>query len=135
MSHDLVFLAGRKAIQTIRKNGLRREQVRIVVGAAGGPKWLVLHNLDRVLFSSWFKHRMEPLFLLGSSIGAWRFAAVSQSDPAEALNRFLSIYTAEQFIPKPTHNVVTRQGGIGQMRGAAGRSDTLRGPQFSVVKM
>jgi hypothetical protein len=110
MSHDLVFLAGRKAIQTIRKNGLRPEQVRIVVGAAGGPKWLVLHNLDRVLFSSWFKHRTEPLFLLGSSIGAWRFAAACQRDPGEALDRFLSTYTAEHPIPNATQKAVTRQG-------------------------
>jgi len=110
MTKNLLLLAGRKAFQTIRENGLRPDMVRIVVGAAGGAKWLVLHSLDRILFSSWFKHRTEPLFLLGSSIGAWRFAAVSQSDPAEALDRFLSIYTAEQSIPKSTHKVVTRQG-------------------------
>lgn len=102
MSRSLLFLAGSQAIRTIREQGLRPEKVKVVLGAAGGPKWLVLQDLDRLLFTAWFQDRTEPLFLLGSSIGAWRFAAISQSGPLEALDRFLSAYLAQSYSPNPS---------------------------------
>jgi len=107
MSGNLVYYAGTKAMNAISRKGLRPEMVRTVLGAAGGPKWLVLHGLDRAIFSSWFSDRIEPLFLLGSSIGAWRFAAVSQNDPSEALDRFLSAYIAQAYSPYPQREEIT----------------------------
>jgi hypothetical protein len=101
MSGNLVFYAGAKALDVISRNGLRPEMIKVALGAAGGPKWLVLNGLDRAIFSTWFKGRTEPLFLLGSSIGAWRFAVASQNDPSEALDRFLSAYTAQRYSLDP----------------------------------
>ncbi len=94
-TENLVFLAGKKAFSIIKEEGLKPEMVKVIAGAAGGPKWLVLNHLDRVIFSSWFKMRTKPLFLLGSSIGAWRFAAASQNNHKKAIDRFQSGYFGE----------------------------------------
>lgn len=130
MSRNLVFLAGRKALRTIRENGLRHEMVRVVLGAAGGPKWLVLHGLDRVMFSSWFKKATIPLFLLGSSIGALRFAAASQRSPRKALDRFLSAYVAQRYSPDPAPREVTSEGMrvIDALLGPRGAREILKHP-------
>ena len=88
MKDKLVFLAGERALKRVRENGLNPGDVKIVAGAAGGPKWLILGQLDRFLFGQWFAGRTDPLFLLGSSIGSWRFAAVSRKEPVAALDRF-----------------------------------------------
>lgn len=80
-----------------------------MAGAAGGPKWLVLNHLDRVLFSSWFRDRKTPLFLIGSSIGAWRFSAVSQKQSLTALERFQSAYLNQHYGPAPTPEEVVSE--------------------------
>lgn len=76
--------------------------IKIIAGAAGGPKWLVLNRLDRVLFGNWLSGRTEPLFLIGSSIAAWRFAAASQADPLLAFERFETAYLEQTYSNKPT---------------------------------
>ncbi|MCP4607111.1 MAG: hypothetical protein GY845_00150 [Planctomycetes bacterium] len=80
-----------------------------MAGAAGGPKWLVLYHLDRVLFSSFFKRRNTPLHLIGSSIGAWRFAALCQTDPLKALDRFREAYIHQTYTSKPSAAEVTAE--------------------------
>ena len=47
---SLSILAGPKALAELREHGLSPARVRVFVGASGGPKWLVLYGLDRVLF-------------------------------------------------------------------------------------
>jgi hypothetical protein len=130
MSKQLVILAGKKAMQIIERHGLRPEMVKVVVGTAGGPKWLVLHGLDRAIFGSWLKERTAPLFLLGSSIGAWRFAAVSQNNPAEALDRFLSAYTEQHYQPNPSPAEIALEGAriLGVLLGHAGTGEILNHP-------
>ena len=73
----LTLQAGPAAMRIIQERGLRPQDIRVIAGAAGGPKWLVLSGLDRMIFGAWFPDRTAPLFLVGSSIGAWRFAALS----------------------------------------------------------
>jgi hypothetical protein len=109
MSEMLKILAGRSALAHIRERGLKPEDVRVIAGAAGGPKWLVLNGLDRYLFSFWLKGRATPLFLVGSSIGAWRFAAVAQNDPQAALDRLETAYIHQRYEKKPTPREVTRE--------------------------
>lgn len=99
---SLSFLAGPKAMQHLRREGMRPEAFKVVAGAAGGPKWLVLSQVDRIIFGEFFKERREPLFLLGSSIGAWRFAAVSQPRPLESISRFEDAYIAQTYHAKPS---------------------------------
>lgn len=88
--------AGPTALARIRDEGLRPEMVRGISGAAGGPKWLVLHHLDRLLFAHWLPRATRPRFLLGSSIATWRFAMAAQQDLEAAYDRFAQTYIHEQ---------------------------------------
>lgn len=104
---NIVLLAGKKAYDTIRQDGLKPELVKAVYGAAGGPKWLTLNRFDRMLFTQWLKNRKSELFLLGSSIGAWRFSAMCQEDPLEAQARFEVAYIYQTYSRKPSIMEIT----------------------------
>lgn len=108
-SSSLTLQAGPAAMRILRERGLRPQDIQVIAGAAGGPKWLVLSGLDRLIIGSWFKDRTEPLFLVGSSIGAWRFSALSRRNPMQALDRFETAYIHQRFESKPTAWEVTRE--------------------------
>lgn len=92
----LVIRAGPAALAHIRRHGLRRADIRIIAGAAGGPKWLVLAHLDRFLFGEWLG--AQPVDLVGSSIGAWRFAAAChRRDPAGAIAKLKEAYLEQRY--------------------------------------
>ena len=86
MASPLTVLAGPDALAELRSHGLRPDRVRVLAAASGGPKGLVLHGLDRVLFP-WLLARRTPLHAVGSSIGSWRLACLAQPDPVAALER------------------------------------------------
>ncbi len=109
MSGNLLFLAGENALAYVREHGLRPESVSILAGAAGGPKWLVLSALDRFLAPWLLKRRKTPLRLIGSSIGAWRFAAYSMKNPMRALELFEDEYINQFYDHRPTPAEVTRE--------------------------
>ncbi len=109
MSENLSFSAGRKALTMIRDGGLSPDQVKVVTGAAGGPKCLILGHLDGTIFSNWFAGRKEPLFLIGSSAAAWRFACVSQEKPLEAIDRFQTTYVNQRYSEKPSTEEITAE--------------------------
>ena len=109
MSENLSFSAGRKALAMIRDGGLNPDQVKVVTGAAGGPKCLILGHLDGTIFSNWLAGRKEPLFLLGSSAAAWRFACVSQGKPLEAIDRFQTTYVNQRYSEKPSTEEITAE--------------------------
>lgn len=83
--------------------------IEIVAGAAGGPKWLILYHLNRFIFSTWFTRRTRPLFLIGSSIGAWQFAALSQKNPSASLHKFKEAYIQQTYSDTPDPEEVTRE--------------------------
>ncbi|MEW6077925.1 MAG: patatin-like phospholipase family protein [Thermodesulfobacteriota bacterium] len=109
MSKDLLFFAGKKALSIIREEGLKPGRVQVVTGAAGGPKWLVLYGLNRLLFTRFFAGRSDPLHLIGSSIGAWQFAAASVRDPGAAFDRLKEAYIHQRYETKPTPAEVSRE--------------------------
>ena len=109
MSGNLTFLAGEKALAMVRDQGIRPDTIKIVAGAAGGPKWLVLSRLDRFLFSNWLAGGTERLYLIGSSIGAWRFAAACQARPLEALARFEDAYLDQTYSARPDRKEIDRE--------------------------
>jgi hypothetical protein len=49
------------------------------------------------------------LFLIGSSIGAWRFAALAQKNPSVSLKKFKDAYIRQTYSEKPTPEEVTRE--------------------------
>jgi len=92
-----IFL-GRKAAQHIANQGWVGRDVSLVLGASGGPKWLILSQLDRLLFGRFLmQDRTDALQAVGSSIGSWRHACLSQRDPVAALDRLEDIYVNWQY--------------------------------------
>ncbi len=112
---NLVVYAGARARRIVEESGLRPDTVEVVAGAAGGPKWLVLDGLDEAIFSSWITKRTRPLFLVGSSVGAWRFAALAQG--IDAHRRFREAYLAQRFTTVPTASQASAE--IGKFLDAA----------------
>lgn len=97
----LLFKAGPAAFQDIRKRGFATERIGTIAGASGGAKWLVLSQLDRVMVSNVLPTMAGPVHLLGSSIGAWRFACYAQDDPLAAIERFEEAYLSQTYSEKP----------------------------------
>ena len=104
-TQSLHIQAGPRALKHLRENGLRPQDIDIVPGAAGGPKGLGLAKLDEHIFADWlprgFAQRTSPIDLIGSSIGAWRFAAVCRGpapeDTREGLRAFATAYSEQNY--------------------------------------
>jgi len=109
MFKNIAVYAGSRARKIINDRGLREEDISGIIGASGGPKFLVLAGLDRHIFSTWFKKRKKPLHLLGSSIGAWRGAAFACADPAAKHELFVQAYLTQHYAGKPTCAEVTSE--------------------------
>ena len=103
----LTIRAGGRARARLREGGIHAEDVAILVGASGGPKWLVLNGLDRYLFGELFSGREQPLHAMGSSIGCWRAACFAQPDPLAALDRFEEAYITQAYPPKPPPDLIS----------------------------
>ena len=106
MFESISVRAGRKAIRIVRDGGFSLSGVKVLAGASGAAKFLVLTGMDRVLMAR-FKERTKPLYLIGTSIGAFRMAAYCQSDPVEALGRLEREYIAQRYGSRPTRREVT----------------------------
>ena len=104
----LSWLIAPQARDYIQQHGFSAEDIGIMLGASGGPKWLVLAGLDRALFSEFLPTRTAPLTTLASSIGSWRFAALAQRDSLAALERFVEAYLAQSYPAKVTIHDVSR---------------------------
>ena len=108
MPSNLRIQAGAHALTVLRDGGLTPETVQVIAGAAGGPKWLILSRIDRFLFGGWIAGRRTPLHLVGSSSGAWRFAAAAQADPLAAIERLERAYIAQRYDGHPAPAAVSR---------------------------
>lgn len=102
-TRTLVLRAGPDALRLLRERGLRAEDVDVVPGASGGPKWLVLAGLDRWLWGRFLAGpRTRPVHGIGSSIGSWRLACAAQRDPMAAFERARTAYIEQTYPPKPS---------------------------------
>lgn len=100
--------AGPKALSHLRTRGLRPGDVRVVPGAAGGPKGLILHHLDRHLFGEWLTQDTPgSLHLVGASIGAWRMAAAAMPQVDQAFTELAAAYIAQRYDPEPPRKAPT----------------------------
>ena len=102
-----MFRAGPGACADIRRRGFSVERIGTIAGASGGAKWLVLSQLDRVIADRVLPRVAGPLHLLGSSIGAWRFACYAQDDPLAAIERFEEAYLAQSYSAQPDITEIT----------------------------
>lgn len=129
-SAPLLFKAGPDAFNDIRKRGFAPERVGTIAGASGGPKWLVLSQLDRVIIERILPKVAGPVHLAGSSIGAWRFTCYGQSSPLEALNRFEEAYIEQDYSAKPTAAEITAKSReiLSTMLGDGGAAEIVSHP-------
>ncbi len=93
----LRIYAGPAARRHIERNGLRASDVRVVPGAAGGPKGLILGPLDRFVFGQWLAASTQEIHLVGASIGAWRMATACLRDPVPAFQRLEDDYIRQDY--------------------------------------
>jgi hypothetical protein len=131
MASSLTLLAGPAALKLLRERSLRAEDVDVIPGASGGPKWLVLSGLDRMLFGELLQApRTRPLHLIGSSIGSWRLACLAQKDPVAALDRFEAAYVEQRYPPRPPAALVTQTSAhiLEQLLGERGAQQLLTHP-------
>jgi hypothetical protein len=104
---NLVFKAGPGAYDIIRRHGFAPEQIGTIAGASGGAKWLVLSQLDRVILDTIVPRLQGPVHLIGTSIGAWRFACYAQADPVAAIERFEYAYIHQTYSDAPDIHEIT----------------------------
>jgi len=99
--------AGPTALKHLRTRGLDPDDISVIPAAAGGPKWLTLHAIDKYLLKSWFADRKKPLHLVGASAGAWRMLCYALPDPIAALDRYRQYYIEQHYKTYPPPSVVS----------------------------
>jgi hypothetical protein len=104
---NLVFKAGPGAYASIQRHGFAPERIGTLAGASGGAKWLVLSQLDRCILETLVPKLVGPIHLVGSSIGAWRFACYAQDDPIAAIDRFEEAYIGQSYSDSPDIDEIT----------------------------
>ena len=108
MFDHISILAGSRAIEIIRDEGLDLSRVKVLAGASGAAKFLVLTGIDRMLFSL-FAGRRQPLYLIGTSIGAFRMAAYCSKNPMDALDRLETAYIEQRYETRPSRKDITAE--------------------------
>ncbi len=91
----------------VKSHGFDISMIGTIAGASGGAKWLVLSQLDRAILTNVVPKLQGPVHLLGSSVGAWRFACYAQSDPIAAIDRFEGAYFDQRYTDTPDKDEVT----------------------------
>lgn len=99
---------GARARERIATEGLQAADVAIIPAAAGGPKGLILHGIDKWLFGDWLPTAPRERKLIGASIGAWRMAAAAFQDPVAAHKRLAYHYSHQTYPDKVDAAHVTR---------------------------
>jgi len=131
-NRNLVFRAGPAAFDSIRQHGFAAERIGALAGASGGAKWLVLSQLDRAIVSTIVPKLAAPVHTIATSIGAWRFACYSNSDPLAALQRLEDVYIDQSYSDAPDIHEITAKSReiLSFALGETGVSDILNHPVF-----
>jgi hypothetical protein len=94
--------AGRRALDLIRAGGFSLDSVGTYFGPAGGPRWLAASGFDLTLLEEGCLGRTRPVWLVGASAGAWRFAAWLQPGAAESYRALREAYITTTYGRKDT---------------------------------
>ena len=131
-TRNLVFKAGPGAFYTIRRHGFAIDRIGTIAGASGGAKWLMLSQLDRVILANIVPRLVGPIHLIGTSIGAWRFACYAQSDPCAAIERFERAYIEQSYSDEPDIHEITAKSHeiLKVILGEVGANEILDHPVF-----
>ncbi|ASP50017.1 hypothetical protein [Cognaticolwellia beringensis] len=128
----LDIYCGSDALKTIQEQGFKQELFTTMLGASGGPKWFSLFGLDKYLFGEYFKDRSTELNLVGSSAGAFRFAALSQNDPVAAITRLATLYSETTYSVKANKQEITTKALalLEAVLGPNGSNEIINNPVF-----
>ncbi len=90
--NQLRIKAGDRAYKVIKDGGFSCDSISTYFGPAVGPRWLISSGFDLTLLANGILGRLRPVHLIGSSAGAWRFAAWVQPDAVNCYRKFLDAY-------------------------------------------
>jgi len=126
---DFHIYAGHEALAHIHQQGLKKDDISMLLGASSGPKWLVLHGFDQYLMNQ-FERRQEPLDLLGTSAGAWRMACYAQQDTFAAHQRLTDAYIEQSYSDRPSGDEILAscRKMVMSMLGERGEEEVLQHP-------
>lgn len=125
--------AGKTAAKIINEQGFKPELFTSFLGASGGPKWFTLFGLDKYIFGEFFKHRTQPLNLIGSSAGAFRSACFAQNDPVAAIKRLAKSYSQTRYSsnkPTPAEITLKARALLDDVFGDNGVTEIINNPVF-----
>ena len=88
----LTIQAGSLAKQLIQKEGLQAHHIDMIPGAAGGPKGIGLMGLDQAIFGDFLQRAKQRRYLIGSSVGAWRFASLIAQGEKKGAEQLAELY-------------------------------------------
>lgn len=94
--------AGKKAYEIIKDGGFNFDAVSAYFGAAVGPRWLVASGFDLTLLAQGLLGHTKAVNLIGTSAGAWRFAAWIQPQAVESYRKLISAYVSVSYTRKDT---------------------------------
>jgi hypothetical protein len=89
--------AGRRAYELIRAGGFSLDRIGTYFGPAGGPRWLVASGFDLTLLKEELLGRRYPIWLVGASAGAWRFAAWLQPEALKSYHALIDAYISATY--------------------------------------
>ena len=106
---QLRIKAGKRAYEIIKDGGFNYDSISTYFGPAVGPRWLVSSGFDLTLINENVLGRKRVVSLIGSSAGAWRFAAWLQPAASLCYQRLLDAYINVQFIKADTPATVLQK--------------------------
>lgn len=94
--------AGKRAYEVIRDGGFHWDMLTTHFAPATGPRWLIASGFDLALIKNDLLGRLRPVSLIGSSAGAWRFAAWVQPEPEKCYHNLMNSYITTSYKRKDT---------------------------------
>jgi hypothetical protein len=98
--------AGRRAYEQIRSGGFSLNCIGTYVGPAVGPRWLAASGFDLTLLEEESLGRAHPVWLVGASAGAWRFAAWLQPEAVKSYRCLMEAYISTTYGRKDTPETI-----------------------------
>jgi hypothetical protein len=100
--NQLRIKAGKRAYEIIKAGGFNFDSISTYFGPAVGPRWLISSGFDLTLINKNILGRKRIVHLIGSSAGAWRFAAWLQPAAPDCYQKFLDAYIDVKFTKADT---------------------------------
>jgi hypothetical protein len=94
--------AGKNIYPIIKDGGFNFDSVSTYFGPAVGPRWLIASGFDLTFLKNGFLGRSSAVNLVGSSAGAFRFAAWLQPEAIESYGKLLDAYINVRYSRKDT---------------------------------